>query len=132
MPTTLFAPSRGSPLSFKDLEADVEPQHEKLDSHEGENSRIEASDRDRSKNHAADSSQKQGPDLRRRKHMHIRYRFLTSNEWAILARGIGALGPSSDTESQCPIYPSASSLFPHRGMLDGLYKDVVLQRRKFF
>lgn len=61
----------------------------------------------------------------------VRYRFLTPTEWAVFARGVGGLD-LSDPECQSPVTPSTSAFFPTRGMPEGLYKDVVAHRNKFF
>ncbi|KAH6687711.1 putative C6 transcription factor [Plectosphaerella plurivora] len=61
----------------------------------------------------------------------VRYRFLTPTEWAVFARGVGGLD-LSDLECQAPVTPSSSMFFPTRGMPEGLYKDVVAHRNKFF
>lgn len=61
----------------------------------------------------------------------MRYRFLSPAEWSVLARGVGAVH-LDDPECQTPVTPSSSFLFPSRGMPEGLYKDIVVHRNKFF
>lgn len=60
-----------------------------------------------------------------------RYRFLSPTEWSILARGVGAVD-LGDLECQAPTTPSSSIFCPGRGMPEGLYKDIVIHRNKFF
>ncbi|CAH0015429.1 unnamed protein product [Clonostachys rhizophaga] len=53
-----------------------------------------------------------------------RHRFLTSSEWTALAGGLGAI---RDHENHAPVHPT-SWWWPPRGMVRGLYRDVVQQR----
>lgn len=75
----------------------------------------------------------QDPDQETQK--RTRYRILCGTEWIILANGLGALNPPSDVEKHgpaTPVHPSRSWLFPTRGMPNGLYRDVVTERHKYF
>lgn len=61
-----------------------------------------------------------------------RHRFLSPAEWAILARGVGAVkDPDTERQWHSPIHPS-SWWWPPRGMVPGLYRSVVLERTKSF
>ncbi|KAI9171101.1 hypothetical protein HJFPF1_00581 [Paramyrothecium foliicola] len=57
-----------------------------------------------------------------------RHRFLTSTEWAILAHGIGGI---KDVEHPKVIHPRGL-WWPQRGMPQGLYRDVVTQRTRYY
>lgn len=52
------------------------------------------------------------------------YRFLNTTEWTTLAQGIGAI---RDTEDQKPTHPK-SWWWPPRGMVRGLYRDIIRER----
>ncbi|KAK3936282.1 hypothetical protein QBC46DRAFT_32926 [Diplogelasinospora grovesii] len=60
---------------------------------------------------------------------HVSHRFLTPAEWARVAHGIGAIRENEDSHSV--VHPT-SFFWPPRGLPDGLYKDVVSQRTKYF
>jgi hypothetical protein len=49
-------------------------------------------------------------------------RFLTSEEWAKLAHGLGAVQQGSESHSL--VHPT-SYIWPPRGLPSGLYRDVV-------
>lgn len=55
------------------------------------------------------------------------YRFLTPQEWALIAHGIGGI---MDHEGHAPNHPTCWYWGP-KGMPEGLYKDVVYQRAKY-
>ena len=57
-----------------------------------------------------------------------RLRFLSPNEWAIFAHGVGGVG---DEEHQTPVH-AASYYWPPRRMPKGLYRDIVFRRVKFY
>ena len=56
------------------------------------------------------------------------YRYLTPNEWARLAHGLGAV---KDGEDNALVHPTCW-YWPPRGMPNGLYKDVVFEKTKNF
>ncbi|KAK2040337.1 hypothetical protein LZ31DRAFT_587196 [Colletotrichum somersetense] len=58
----------------------------------------------------------------------IRYRFLTSSEWAIVAHGIGGV---NDTEGHIALHPTCW-YYPPKGIPNGLYRDVIWHRTKYF
>ncbi|KAM0277135.1 hypothetical protein ACHAQH_006029 [Verticillium albo-atrum] len=69
--------------------------------------------------------------LNKQNRRHIRYRFLSPSERVIFAQAVGAI---RDPEDQIPLYPSSSSASAfgvNHGMPEGLYKDVITQRRKY-
>jgi hypothetical protein len=57
-----------------------------------------------------------------------RHRFLPPGEWVLFARGLGAL---HDSEQHQPVHPS-HWWWPPKGMMRGLYKDVVWERTVSF
>ncbi|KAF5624925.1 c6 transcription factor [Fusarium sp. NRRL 52700] len=59
-----------------------------------------------------------------KKHKNVKYRFLSSSEWAILARGVGGI---RDIEDNKPVHPT-NSFWPPRGIPQGLYRDCVYHR----
>ncbi|PHH91649.1 hypothetical protein CDD83_10866 [Cordyceps sp. RAO-2017] len=61
-------------------------------------------------------------------HRVARHRFLTPAEWSKIANGVGGV---RDAESHKPARPS-SWWWPPRGMPEGLYRDVVTCRIKFY
>ncbi|KAM0328127.1 hypothetical protein ACHAQA_005531 [Verticillium albo-atrum] len=67
--------------------------------------------------------------LKNQPQKHVRYRFLTASERAIFAQAVGAF---KDAEDHTIIHPSTSFFGSTRGMAGGLYKDIVVQRRKYF
>jgi SMODS and SLOG-associating 2TM effector domain len=83
---------------------------------------------------ATSSNEKQQPPKKSeypspgRQQPSIRRRFLTPAEWAVIAHGIGGL---TDQEDHRPVHPT-SWYWPPKGLPDGLYKDVVLQRTKYW
>lgn len=71
------------------------------------------------------------PKKHHRSSQPLRYRFFSPTEWAVFARGVGGLD-LSDPECQAPVTPTSSIFFPTRGMPEGLYKDIITHRHKFF
>lgn len=57
-----------------------------------------------------------------------RHRFLTANEWMILARGVGAI---RDAEENALVVPT-SWWWPAKGLPPGLYADVIRRRSVSF
>lgn len=57
-----------------------------------------------------------------------RHRFLTPAEWNIIANGIGGV---QDAESHKPVRPGRA-WFPAANMPQGVYRDVVQERNKYF
>ncbi len=55
------------------------------------------------------------------------YRFLSPDEWARVAHGLGAIRHGDEHRV---VHPSAW-YFPPRGMSRGLYRDVVVSRTKY-
>ncbi|KAF6841520.1 hypothetical protein CMUS01_03553 [Colletotrichum musicola] len=58
----------------------------------------------------------------------VRYRFLTVSEWSIFAHGIGGV---SDIEGHIPLHPTCW-YWPPKGIPNGLYRDVIWHRTKYF
>ncbi|KAK5660550.1 hypothetical protein OQA88_13100 [Cercophora sp. LCS_1] len=58
----------------------------------------------------------------------LQHRFLSPAEWARIAHGLGAI---RDGETHTVIHPTCW-YWPPKGLPDGLYKDVVAQRSKYF
>ncbi|KAK0715039.1 hypothetical protein B0H67DRAFT_232476 [Lasiosphaeris hirsuta] len=59
---------------------------------------------------------------------HVHHRFLSPAEWARVAHGIGAI---REGETHTVVHPSCW-YWPTKGLPDGLYRDVIEQRFKFF
>lgn len=59
-----------------------------------------------------------------KKHKNVKYRFLSSTEWAIFARGVGGI---RDIEDNRPVHPTHSFWPPH-GIPHGLYRDCIYRR----
>jgi hypothetical protein len=57
-----------------------------------------------------------------------RHRFLSEAEWAIFAQGVGGV---RDPEGHRPVHPTCW-YWPPKGMPEGLYKDIIYHRTKFF
>ncbi|KAK1713047.1 hypothetical protein BDP67DRAFT_45816 [Colletotrichum lupini] len=68
------------------------------------------------------------PRLKKQKQHRVRYRFLTPSEWAIVAHGIGGV---NDTEGHIALHPSCW-YYPPKGIPNGLYRDVIWHRTKYF
>jgi len=58
----------------------------------------------------------------------VQHRFLTPAEWARVAHGVGAI---NEGETHTVIHPTCW-YWPPKGVPEGLYRDVILQRSKFF
>jgi len=58
----------------------------------------------------------------------VQHRFLTPAEWARLAHGVGAI---KDGETHTVVHPTCW-YWPPKGLPEGLYRDVVAQRSKYF
>ncbi|KAK4163176.1 hypothetical protein QBC43DRAFT_264653 [Cladorrhinum sp. PSN259] len=58
----------------------------------------------------------------------MQHRFLSPAEWARVAHGVGAI---REGETHQVVHP-ASWLWPPKGLPEGLYRDVVTQRSKYF
>ena len=56
------------------------------------------------------------------------HRFLSPSEWARVAHGIGAI---KDGETHTVVHPTCW-YWPSKGLPDGLYRDVVTQRTKYY
>ncbi|WQF83540.1 hypothetical protein CDEST_08554 [Colletotrichum destructivum] len=103
------------PLQLDGIEAEMTPNNAQADaSRQSDEGTSQSTFRPRSKN------QKQ----RRR----VRYRFLTPSEWAIVAHGIGGV---NDTEGHIALHPSCW-YYPPKGIPNGLYRDVIWHRTKYF
>lgn len=59
--------------------------------------------------------------------LSARHRFLSPTEWARVAHGIGAI---REGEEHQVVHPTCW-YWPSRGLPDGLYRDVVIQRTKY-
>ncbi|KAK3324675.1 hypothetical protein B0T19DRAFT_236045 [Cercophora scortea] len=59
---------------------------------------------------------------------HVQHRFLSPAEWARVAHGVGAI---KEGESHTVVHPNCW-YFPPKGLPDGLYRDVVYLRTKYF
>ncbi|KAK4647134.1 uncharacterized protein QC761_122810 [Podospora bellae-mahoneyi] len=59
---------------------------------------------------------------------NIPHRFLTPAEWARVAHGLGAI---REGETHQVVHPS-SWYWPPKGLPEGLYRDIVTQRTKYF
>ncbi|KAK3897015.1 hypothetical protein C8A05DRAFT_39435 [Staphylotrichum tortipilum] len=59
--------------------------------------------------------------------LSARHRFLSPTEWARVAHGIGAIREGDEHQV---VHPTCW-YWPSRGLPDGLYRDVVLQRIKY-
>ncbi|KAG4277879.1 hypothetical protein FPRO04_07122 [Fusarium proliferatum] len=59
-----------------------------------------------------------------KKHKNVKYRFLSSTEWAIFARGVGGI---RDIEDNRPVHPT-NSFWPPHGIPHGLYRDCIYRR----
>ena len=58
----------------------------------------------------------------------VQHRFLSPTEWARVAHGIGAI---KEGETHQVVHPTCW-YWPSKGLPDGLYRDVVTQRTKYF
>lgn len=58
----------------------------------------------------------------------VQHRFLTPAEWARVAHGLGAI---KEGETHNVVHPTCW-YWPPKGMPEGLYRDVVFQRSKYF
>ncbi|KAK3353443.1 hypothetical protein B0T25DRAFT_590977 [Lasiosphaeria hispida] len=59
---------------------------------------------------------------------HVHHRFLSPAEWARVAHGIGAI---REGETHSVVHPNCW-YWPTKGLPDGLYRDVIAQRFKYF
>ncbi|KAJ4269949.1 hypothetical protein NW762_001620 [Fusarium torreyae] len=69
---------------------------------------------------------RKSPDLDQSEGPH--YRFLSPEEWTILARAVGGI---SDPEQHAPVHPK-SRLWPTKGLPEGLYRDIIHRRTVSF
>ncbi|KAK0637189.1 hypothetical protein B0T17DRAFT_567669 [Bombardia bombarda] len=60
---------------------------------------------------------------------HVHHRFLTPTEWARVAHGVGAIQEGGETHAV--VHPTCW-YWPPKGLPNGLYRDVVIQRTKYF
>jgi hypothetical protein len=58
----------------------------------------------------------------------LQHRFLTPAEWARVAHGVGAI---KDGETHTVVHPTCW-YWPPKGLPEGLYRDVIAQRSKYF
>ena len=58
----------------------------------------------------------------------VHHRFLSPAEWARVAHGIGAI---KEGETHTVIHPTCW-YWPPKGLPDGLYRDLIVQRTKYF
>ena len=74
------------------------------------------------------SSSKPSPGVRSKPLALVQHRFLSPAEWARVAHGVGAI---KEAETHQVVHPTCW-YWPPKGLPQGLYRDVITQRAKYF